>query len=74
MIHRPLTTRAQHALSFADSAAASLSDDFVGTEHLLLGLLEERAGPAAQMLASLGVTSERVSELVRQTRSSAPDP
>jgi len=69
---RPFTTRAQRALALADAEASALGDEFVGTEHVLLGLLAERTGPAAQMLALLGVTPDRVRELLRQGR--APDP
>ena len=69
MPDRPHTTRAQRALALADGTAAARGDAFVGTEHLLLGLLAERTGPAAQMLAHLGVTAERVEELLAAARS-----
>jgi ATP-dependent Clp protease ATP-binding subunit ClpC len=57
---RPFTSRAQRALSLADSNAERLNHPYVGTEHLLLGLLEEETGPAAQILNHLGVTTNRV--------------
>lgn len=41
-ITRPLTSRAERALGLSDAAAVDLGDEFVGTEHPLLGLL---AGP-----------------------------
>jgi ATP-dependent Clp protease ATP-binding subunit ClpC len=66
---RPYTTRAQKALAFANGAAADLGDAFIGTEHLLLGLLEEKMGPAAQMLDHLGVTDVRVREFLLRMRS-----
>jgi ATP-dependent Clp protease ATP-binding subunit ClpC len=69
MSGRPYTTRAQRALALAESAAAAFGDEFVGTEHLLLGLLEERTGPAAQMLSHLGVTGEQVRDLLARARS-----
>jgi ATP-dependent Clp protease ATP-binding subunit ClpC len=58
MAERPFTTRAQQAMKLADAAAARLGHPFVGTEHLLIGLLEEKTGPAAQLLSHLGVTVE----------------
>jgi ATP-dependent Clp protease ATP-binding subunit ClpC len=60
--------RAQQALTLADGAASARGDEFVGTEHLLLGLLAERTGPAAQILGHLGVTTERVEQLLAQAR------
>lgn len=60
MSDRPYTTRAMRALELADATAAQLGTEYVGTEHLLIGLLEEKSGPAAQLLSHLGVTTERV--------------
>ena len=67
-MERPYTTRAKQALALAESAAAERGDEFIGTEHLLLGLLAERTGPAAQFLAHLGVTSAKVEELLASAR------
>jgi len=69
MVIRPRTTRAQRALELAEQAAEGMGDEFLGTEHLLLGLLAERTGPAAQILSSLGVRDEDVRSLVVQMRS-----
>ena len=60
MPDRPFTSRAKQALSLADSNAARLGHEYIGTEHILLGLLEEKTGPAAQLLTHLGVTADRV--------------
>lgn len=62
------TTRAQLALTHAESTAATRGDAYIGTEHLLLGLLAERTGPAAQILGHLGVTADRVEQLLSETR------
>ncbi len=62
MADRPFTTRAQTALSLANAAAARLGHEYIGTEHLLVGLLEEGTGPAAQLLNHLGITVEQVRE------------
>jgi ATP-dependent Clp protease ATP-binding subunit ClpC len=72
MDQRPYTTRAQRSLALANAAAADLGDEFVGTEHVLIGLLDEETGPAAQMLGHLGVTSARIRELLLEARSPRP--
>jgi ATP-dependent Clp protease ATP-binding subunit ClpC len=69
MDKRPYTTRAQMALALANAAAAQLGDEFVGTEHVLIGLLDEETGPAAKMLGHLGVTSVRIRDLLLDMRS-----
>ncbi len=56
----PVSDRARQALVFADEEARNLHHSYVGTEHLLLGLLREQEGLAATALASLGVRYERV--------------
>jgi ATP-dependent Clp protease ATP-binding subunit ClpC len=55
----PYTSRAKKVLEFAVAEARELSHSYVGTEHLLLGLLREEKGVAAQVLESLGVTLEQ---------------
>ena len=67
MPERPFTSRAKQAIAFADTNAARLGQEYIGTEHLLLGLLEEKTGPAAQVLNHLGVTAERVRTAWRET-------
>jgi ATP-dependent Clp protease ATP-binding subunit ClpC len=54
----PYTSRAKKVLEFAMAEAREFSHSYVGTEHLLLGLLREEKGIAAQVLNSLGVTLE----------------
>jgi len=54
----PYTSRAKKVLEFAMSEARELNHSYVGTEHLLLGLLKEEKGIAAQVLNSLGVSLE----------------
>ncbi|NNF28587.1 MAG: ATP-dependent Clp protease ATP-binding subunit [Gemmatimonadetes bacterium] len=54
----PYTSRAKKVLEFAMAEARELNHSYVGTEHLLLGLLREEKGIAAQVLNSLGVTLE----------------
>lgn len=52
----PTSDRARQAVLNADQEARTLHHSYVGTEHLLLGLLREQSGAAAGVLASLGVT------------------
>lgn len=52
------TERAQQALTKAQEAAASFGHSYIGSEHLLLGLLREEGGPAAKALAACGVTDD----------------
>jgi len=49
------TERARRVLSLAQEEAQRFNHDYIGTEHLLLGLLRERDGVAARVLESLGV-------------------
>lgn len=60
MHERPYSTRAKPALQRAEGAAATLQHPCVGTEHLLLGLLAERTGPAAQIRTKLGIRGDVV--------------
>ncbi len=54
----PYTSRAKKVLEFAMAEARDFSHSYVGTEHLLLGLLREEKGIAAQVLNSLDVSLE----------------
>jgi ATP-dependent Clp protease ATP-binding subunit ClpC len=51
----PYTSRAKKVLELAMAEARELSHSYVGTEHLLLGLLREEKGIAAQVLTEVGV-------------------
>jgi ATP-dependent Clp protease ATP-binding subunit ClpC len=54
----PYTSRAKKVLEYAMNEAREFNHSYVGTEHLLLGLLREEKGIAAQVLNALGVTLE----------------
>src|SRR6476646_11870961 len=60
----PFTPRAKKVLEFAIDEARALDHNYVGTEHLLLGLLREQEGLAAQVLMNLGLKLEDVREEV----------
>jgi ATP-dependent Clp protease ATP-binding subunit ClpC len=55
----PLTPRAKRVIEYALAAARELNHNYIGSEHLLLGLLREEEGIAAQVLAHLGATSDK---------------
>jgi quercetin dioxygenase-like cupin family protein len=57
-----MTDRAREAMSLAKGEARRMQHDFIGTEHLLLGLILQRTGVAGKVLAELGVTPERACE------------
>ena len=58
----PYTSPAKKVLEFAMAEARELNHSYVGTEHLLLGLLREKKGIAAQELNALGATIEEARE------------
>ena len=64
-----LTPRAKKAIEFAVDEARRLNDSFIGSEHLLIGLLREGEGIAYGVLQSLGVTLERARTEVVRSRS-----
>ncbi len=59
-----LTPRAKRVLELANEEARRQGVNYVGTEHLLLGLLEEGEGLAAQVLGGLGLSPEKIREQV----------
>ncbi len=60
----PQTPRAKKVIEYAIEEARNLNHNYVGTEHLLLGLLREHDGVAAQVLMNLGLKLEEVREEV----------
>jgi ATP-dependent Clp protease ATP-binding subunit ClpA len=56
----PLTPRAKKVIEFAMEEARGLNHNYLGTEHLLLGLLRAQEGVAAQVLMNLGLTLNSV--------------
>ena len=64
--HMPFTPRAKKVLELAVREAKALRHDYIGTEHILLGLVRERDGLAAGMLAERDVSDERVRTVVSE--------
>jgi len=68
-----LTPRAKKVIELAIDEARHLGHNYIGTEHILLGLLREREGVAAGVLDSLGITLERArAETTRILSQGAP--
>jgi len=61
-----LTKRARHVLALAQEEAQRLNHDYIGTEHLLLGLIREENGVASRVLRSLGVKPWRVQKMIER--------
>ena len=68
-----LTPRAKAALDIAGQKAQAMGDAFVGTEHLLLGIMLEGDGPGGATLRDLGLTEEGVMKALQQIRAGGVD-
>jgi ATP-dependent Clp protease ATP-binding subunit ClpA len=64
--HIPFTPRAKKVLELASREAKQLGHDYIGTEHILLGLIREGEGVAAQVLVRLGADLNRARQQVIQ--------
>jgi len=64
--HIPFTPRAKKVLELSLSESLQLGQDYIGTEHVLLGLVREGDGVAAQVLVRLGADLNRVRQQVIQ--------
>ena len=60
------TEKAKQALKLARRISAHLRHPYIGTEHILLGLLKESSGAAGQVLSGAGVTEEALMNMIRQ--------
>jgi ATP-dependent Clp protease ATP-binding subunit ClpC len=63
-VDHPYTSRAKKALELAMTEARELGHAYVGTEHLLLGLIREERGIAAQVLVAAGLTTQNLRQEV----------
>ena len=62
-MQKPYTAKARRALDLAGKISKNLQHNYIGTEHLLLGLIEERTGVAAQVLSDNEVDGEQLLQL-----------
>ena len=70
--HIPFTPRGKKVLELSLREALQLAHNYIGTEHILLGLIREGEGVAAQVLLKLGADLNRVRQQVIQTLSGYP--
>jgi ATP-dependent Clp protease ATP-binding subunit ClpC len=63
---QPFTPRAKKVLELALREALALQHKHIGTEHILLGLVRERDGLAAELLAQRDVSADRVRVVVKE--------
>jgi ATP-dependent Clp protease ATP-binding subunit ClpC len=70
--HIPFTPRAKKVLELSLREALQLGHDYIGTEHILLGLIREGEGVAAQVLVKLGADLNRVRQQVIQLLAGRP--
>ena len=61
----PMTPRSKRVVAFALEEARNLNHNYVGTEHILLGLLREQEGVAAQILMNLGLKLDEVRDEIK---------
>ena len=64
MVGRNLTERARAAINLAGQSAMEMGHNYIGTEHLLLGLIREGNGVAARVLTENGLTEEKVTNKI----------
>ena len=64
------TDRARRVVVLAQQEAARLNHNWIGTEHLLLGLLSEGQGIAARALASMGISLDAIERRLGQSPAS----
>jgi Clp amino terminal domain, pathogenicity island component len=72
--HIPFTRQAKRTLELALREALHLGDDYIGTEHILLGLLRDADGRGTEILVGLGADLNVIRQRVIQTIGRASDP
>lgn len=70
--HIPFTPRAKKVLELSLREALELGDNYIGSEHILLGLLREGEGVAVQIIARLGGDLSQIRQQVIQLRQNEP--
>jgi ATP-dependent Clp protease ATP-binding subunit ClpC len=70
--HIPFTPRAKKVLELSLREALQMGHNYIGTEHILLGLLREGEGVASRVLNSFGINIEIVKEKIRETLNKYP--
>ena len=66
-MQKPYTEKAKKAMELAGKSSKMMHHNYIGTEHLLLGLLKEGSGVAAKVLMSMGVEAVSYTHLTQPT-------
>jgi len=72
-MYEHFTDRARKVMQLAKQEAQNFRHEYVGTEHILLGLIKENSGVAAHVLKNLGISLLKAEELVRKIVQPGPD-
>ena len=67
MNENKFSPRAEEALRLSQEAAGELGHGYVGTEHLLLGLIREEEGVAHTVLTEAGLTDDMIVEIIKKS-------
>jgi ATP-dependent Clp protease ATP-binding subunit ClpC len=73
-MYAQFTDRARKAMQLTDEEARRLNHEYIGTEHVLLGLLAEGTGVGAHVLKSLGIDHRKAQEEIEKIVQGGPDP
>jgi ATP-dependent Clp protease ATP-binding subunit ClpC len=68
-----ITPRGARVINLARNEAEQLNNGYIGTEHLLLGLIREREGAAGRAFGKLGIELEKARSAVRMLQDAAPE-
>ena len=60
------TNKAKKAIEIADEISLQLGHNYIGTEHILYGLVKEGEGIAAKVLNNKGITDDKVKEIIEE--------
>lgn len=63
-----ITPRVKRVVDMANQEANRLNDDYISTEHIFLAILSERNTAIARLLSEMGITKERVMEVIKEIR------
>ena len=63
-MQKPYTKKAKKAMDLAAKTSKVMHHNYIGTEHILVGLLRERTGVAAKVLLDAGIEEEKLTELI----------
>src|SRR6476660_7464189 len=70
----PLTSQSRKVLALANEAARSFNHEYVGTEHILLGLIEERSSGVAEVLETFKIDADKIRAEVDRLVTRGPEP